>query len=150
MTRAWTAEFWRRSRVAESLLRSWALKIPDRFHGRSPGSSSGYGKIGPDDTTISFGGRGRRLRVTVGNTHGFSTRTTSAPQRPATSHMRSPKTPFTPMTTASPGLTKFTNAASIPAEPVALIGKVNAFDVCQTARSRSEVSSSSAMKSGSR
>ena len=34
---------------------------------------------------------------------GASTRTTSAPRRPATSHMRSPNTPFTPTTTGAPG-----------------------------------------------
>ena len=68
----------------------------------------------------------------------------------ATSHMRSPNTPLTPTTTTSPGSTKFTNAASIPAEPVPLIGSVSSLSVRNTARRRSHVSSSSARKSGSR
>ena len=38
-----------------------------------------------------------------GRPHGASTRTTSAPQRPATSHIRSPNRPLTPITTTSPG-----------------------------------------------
>ena len=81
---------------------------------------------------------------------GASTRTTSAPQRPATSHIRSPKTPFTPTTTGSPGRTTLTNAASMPAEPVPLSGKVSGLAVRNTWRRRSQVSSSSSMKSGSR
>ena len=38
--------------------------------------------------------------------HGASTFVTFAPQRSATSAMRLPKTPFTPMTTSSPGSIK--------------------------------------------
>ena len=58
---------------------------------------------------------------------GSRPRTTSAPHRAATSHMRSPNTPLTPTTTTSPGSTTLTNAASMPAEPVPLIGSVSAF-----------------------
>ena len=79
-----------------------------------------------------------------------STRCTVAPARDATSHMRPPNTPFTPMTTSSPGRTTLTNAASMPAEPVALTGNVNWFAVRNTVRSRSFVSSSNATNSGSR
>ena len=79
-----------------------------------------------------------------------STRTTSAPHRPATSHMRSPNKPFTPTTTTSPGPTRLTKAASIPAEPVPLSGSVRALAVRKTARSRSHVSSSTARNSVSR
>ena len=68
----------------------------------------------------------------MGWPHGASTRTTSAPQRDATSHIRSPNTPFTPITTASPGRTKLTKEASMPAEPVALTGKVSGFAVRNT------------------
>ncbi len=78
-----------------------------------------------------------------GRPQSASTRTTSAPQRPATSHMRSPNTPLTPMTTVSPGRTTLTNAASIPAEPVPLTGNVSGLSVRKTWRSRSLVSSSS-------
>ena len=39
--------------------------------------------------------------------------------------MRSPNTPLTPTTTTSPGSTTLTNAASMPAEPVPLIGSVS-------------------------
>ena len=53
-----------------------------------------------------------------------STRTTSAPQRRATSHMRSPNTPLTPTITVSPGSTRLTKHASMPAEPVPQIGSV--------------------------
>ena len=67
--------------------------------------------------------QGRRRE---GPAHGASTRITSAPDRLATSHMRSPKRPLTPTTTGSPGRTKLTNEASIPAEPVPLMGRVNA------------------------
>ena len=69
---------------------------------------------------------------------------------PATSHMRSPNTPLTPTTTTSPGSTTLTNAASMPAEPVPLIGNVSGLSVRNTCRSRSHVSSSSATNSGSR
>ena len=65
--------------------------------------------------------------------HGASTATTSAPQRAATSHMRAPNTPLTPMTTGSPGRTRLTNAASMPAEPVPEIGRVMGLAVRKTA-----------------
>ena len=58
--------------------------------------------------------------------------TTSAPSRSATSHIRSPKTPLTPTTTTSPGRTTFTKEASMPAEPVPLIGSVRALSVPNT------------------
>ena len=86
----------------------------------------------------------------IARPHGSSTRTTSAPQRRATSHMRSPNTPFTPMIAVSPGSSRLTKHASIPAEPVPLIGSVSAFAVWNTARSRSAISSSTTRKSGSR
>ena len=56
-----------------------------------------------------------------------STRTTSAPQRRATSHMRSPNTPLAPTIAVSPGSSRLTKHASMPAEPVPLIGSVSAF-----------------------
>ena len=77
-----------------------------------------------------------------GRPHGASTRTTSAPQRRATSHIRSPKRPLTPITTMSPGPTVLTNAASMPADPVPDTGRVTALPVPHTVRSRSHVSSS--------
>src|SRR5437879_6094344 len=64
--------------------------------------------------------------------------------------MRSPKTPLTPTTTTSPSCTTLTNAASIPADPVPLIGSVSALVVRKTARRRSQVSSSTDKNSGSR
>jgi hypothetical protein len=64
--------------------------------------------------------------------------------------MRAPKTPFTPMTTTSPGTTRLTNAASMPAEPVPEIGRVMGFEVRKTARRRSHVSSRIPTNSGSR
>ena len=82
--------------------------------------------------------------------HCSSTRTRSAPQRVATSHMRSPNRPLTPTTTVSLGPITFTNAVSMPADPVPLTGSVNSFDVRNTLRRRSHVSSSTARKSGSR
>src|SRR4051794_11556426 len=48
-----------------------------------------------------------------GRPHGASTRTTSAPWRRATSHMRSPNSPLTPTTTTSPGPT----TAGLPVAP---------------------------------
>ena len=86
----------------------------------------------------------------IARPHGSSTRTTSAPQRRATSHMRSPNTPLTPMITVSPGSSRLTKQASIPAEPVPLIGNVSALAVWNAARSRSAISSSTTRKSGSR
>ena len=86
----------------------------------------------------------------IARPHGASTRTTSAPQRRATSHMRSPNTPFTPTITVSPGSTRLTKQVSMPAEPVPLIGSVSVFSVRNAARSRSPISSSTARKSGSR
>ena len=61
------------------------------------------------------------------------------PWRSATSHIRSPKTPLTPTTTGSPGRTKLTKEASMPAEPVPLTGRVSAFVVAKTCRRRSLV-----------
>ena len=86
----------------------------------------------------------------IARPHGSSTRTTSAPQRRATSHMRSPNTPLTPTITVSPGSSRLTKHASIPAEPVPLIGNVSALAVWNAARSRSAISSSTTRKSGSR
>ena len=59
----------------------------------------------------------------IGSPHSASTRTTSAPWRSATSHMRSPNTPLTPMTTGSPGRTKLTKDASMPGRPGPAHGK---------------------------
>ena len=64
--------------------------------------------------------------------------------------MRSPNTPFTPTMAVSPGSSRLTKHASMPADPVPLIGTVSAFFVRNTLRRRSIVSSSSARNSGSR
>jgi hypothetical protein len=81
-------------------------------------------------TTAMMVGSGwaeRRASGSIALPQGASTRTTCAPRRSATSHIRSPKTPFTPITTGSPGCTKFTKEASMPAEPVPLSGRVKGF-----------------------
>ena len=70
--------------------------------------------------------------------------------RRATSHIRAPKSPFTAITATSPSETVFTNAASMPPEPVALSGSVRAFDVPQTVRRPSQTRSRRSMKAGSR
>ena len=104
-------------------------------------------------TTAITAGEGCAVRSWAGSSgspHSASTRTTSAPWRHATSHIRSPKTPFTPTTTGSPGRTKLTNEASIPAEPVPLMGSVSELMVTKTLRSRSLVLSSSSRNWGSR
>ena len=88
--------------------------------------------------------------MSSGSPHGASTRTTDAPSRPATSHIRSPKRPLTPTTTTSPGPTTFTNAASIPADPVPLTGNVSRFEVANTVLRRSATSSRISRNSGSR
>ena len=54
------------------------------------------------------------------------------------------------MITVSPGSSRLTKHASMPAEPVPLIGSVSVFAVRNTARSRSPISSSTTRKSGSR
>ena len=57
-------------------------------------------------TTAMIAGAGWAARSrcgSIGSPHGASTRMTSAPSRPATSHIRSPKTPLTPTTTGSAG-----------------------------------------------
>jgi hypothetical protein len=91
-----------------------------------------------------------RRSGSTGWPHGNSTATTSAPQRAATSHMRAPNTPLTPTTTGSPGRTRLTNAASMPADPVPEIGSVIGLAVRNTVRSRSHVSSRMATNAGSR
>ncbi len=100
--------------------------------------------------TFGFGCAAASASGSIGRPHSASTRTTSAPQRAATSVIRWPKTPFTPTTTTSPGFTTLTNDASMPADPVPLIGSVNALAVRNTVRSRSHVSSSTVRNSGSR
>ena len=70
--------------------------------------------------------------ASTGVPHSWSTRTTSAPWRPATSTMRSPKSPLTATTTTSPGETVLTKAASMPADPVAESGRVRRLSVPQT------------------
>ena len=52
------------------------------------------------------------------------------------------------MITVSPGSSRLTKHASIPAEPVPLIGNVSVFAVWNTARNRSAISSSTTRKSG--
>jgi hypothetical protein len=81
---------------------------------------------------------------------GASTVRTSAPARRATSARRPPKTPLTPTTTRSPGSTRLTTTASRPALPVPDTGNVTRLRVRKTCRSRSAMSSSSGVKSGSR
>ena len=100
--------------------------------------------------TFGFGWAASTSSGSIARPHGVSTRTTSAPQRAATSHIRSPNSPLTPMTTTSPGPTRLTNAASMPADPVPDTGRVIGLPVRQTWRSRSHVSSRRAKKAGSR
>ena len=88
--------------------------------------------------------------ASTGSPKGKSTRITSAPHREATSHMRSPNRPLTAITTGSPGFTKFTNAASMPAEPVAESGSVRRFSVPHTARRPSHALSMISRNRGSR
>ena len=88
--------------------------------------------------------------TSTGCPHSCSTATTSAPHRAATSVIRWPKSPLTATTTTSPGWTVLTNAASMPADPVALSGRVRAFVVPQAVRSIAHVSSMIRRNSGSR
>ena len=82
--------------------------------------------------------------------HSASTLVTVAPQRSATSHMRVPNTPLTPMSTSSPGSSRLTKQASIPALPVALTGNVISFSVWKTCRSIDLISSIKPTNVGSR
>ena len=66
------------------------------------------------------------------------------------SRMRPPNTPFWQTTTVSPGSTRLTKAASMPADPGAEIGTVNALRVCMANRSSSFSSSIMPTKRGSR
>ena len=59
----------------------------------------------------------------------------------AMASMRPPKTPLTPTRTRSPGSTRFAMDASIPAEPVPGIARVNSLEVHITWRRRERVSS---------
>ena len=87
----------------------------------------------PVDVSACTTAMTRRARVrveqrcgSIGWPHG---RRPARPRRrtaPATSHMRSPNTPLTPMTTDVAGLDHVDEAASMPAEPVPLIGSVSA------------------------
>src|SRR5689334_23161414 len=86
----------------------------------------------------------------IGVPQSASTRTTSAPARRATSHMRSPNTPLTPTITVSPRSTRLTKHVSIPAEPVPEIGSVSGLAVSKTVRRRSHVSPRIRRNSGSR
>jgi hypothetical protein len=88
--------------------------------------------------------------ASTGCPHSWSTVTTSAPVREATSAIRWPKSPLTATMATSPGPSVLTNAASMPADPVADSGRVRRFCVPKTVRSRSDVSSSTWRKSGSR
>ncbi len=103
-------------------------------------------------TAITFGaGCAARTRsASTGVPHSWSTTTTSAPQRAATSARRCPNRPFTATTQTSPGPSTLTTAASIPADPVPLIGSVSALAVLNTVRSPAHTSSSTSMNSGSR
>ena len=65
-------------------------------------------------------------------------------------NMRAPNTPLTPMTTSSPGSSRLTKQASMPALPVALTGKVISFSVWKICRSIDFISSIMPMKVGSR
>src|SRR5208282_5564346 len=82
--------------------------------------------------------------------HGASTRVTRAPQRSATSHIRVPNTPLTPMMTSSPGSIKLTKQNSMPALPVPLTGKVISFWVRKTCRNMVLTSSIRFTNAGSR
>ncbi|MMZ57076.1 hypothetical protein D1872_189910 [compost metagenome] len=82
--------------------------------------------------------------------HEASIRITSAPQRSATSTIRSPNRPFTPMTTLSPGSSRLTNTVSIPELPVPDIASVSSFFVSNTVRINSIVSFIICKKLGSR
>jgi hypothetical protein len=64
--------------------------------------------------------------------------------------MRSPNTPLTHTSTGSPGSTRLTKAASMPAMPVPGAQNVQALPVPMTVRSNSAVSSMSRTYSGSR
>jgi hypothetical protein len=66
--------------------------------------------------------------------HGRSTLVTLAPARAATSAMRPPKTPLTPITIESPGSMRLTTVASMPAEPVPLTANVIRFVVRKSSR----------------
>ncbi|CSC30481.1 Uncharacterised protein [Vibrio cholerae] len=65
----------------------------------------------------------------IGQPHSSSTTTTSAPQRTALSRIRSPNTPLRQTITLSPGSTRLTKQASIPALPGAETAIVNSFSV---------------------
>ena len=81
--------------------------------------------------------------------HSSSMRTTSAPQRRATSHMRSPNTPLAPTIAVSPASSRLTKHASMPADPVPLTGNVSGLVVRKTVRRRAIVSSMIPRNSGS-
>jgi hypothetical protein len=75
-------------------------------------------------TNATSDGRTRAITAAIASSsstepHSASTRVTRAPWRLATSHMRSPKTPATPITTSSPGSTRFWKQVSMPPLPVA-------------------------------
>ena len=69
-----------RSAVMEYLLRLWALKLAERFHGRSPGSRSGYVEMARLASSSLVARAGPRLPM--GFTLTDSTRITSAPMSP--------------------------------------------------------------------
>ena len=79
-----------------------------------------------------------------------STRGTRAPARSAIVEIRSPKTPFTATSAVSPGSSRFTRHASMPALPVPESGNAKAVRSSRDARSRRCISSSSARNAGSR
>ena len=74
----------------------------------------------------------------------------TAPHRPATSTIRPPNTPFTQISTLSPGSTRFANTVSMPADPVPLIAIVISFFVRNTSFSFERISSINCRNTGSR
>ena len=84
-----------------------------------------------------------------GEPHGASTRTTSAPSRPAASASLSPAKPITPTATTSPGSIRFASTASRPASSLPGKMKVSGLSVRQRSRSRLRAWSSTPRNSGS-
>lgn len=94
--------------------------------------------VSPCTVATSFGRVRRTARSTsAGSTtapHGASTACTSAPHRPAISVSRCPNRPKTSTSTRSPGSSKETSAASIPARAVPSTSTVASLPVRNTCR----------------
>jgi hypothetical protein len=86
----------------------------------------------------------------TGFPHSNSRASTCAPRRPATSCIRRPKTPLVRTRTRSPGSTRLTKQASIPAEPVPDMGRVRELFVFRSSWSMDFVPSMMVRKYGSR